>query len=186
VRDAIDRRNREAEAAASLHAGLEEARSRWRGSHPIESAEEARAISAAAMEELFRRLSDPDFDGVVVERRGKDGGVVSTSLQVTFTMEQLRAWTELAGKLSKGSLDAGVEERKVRIDEAQGAALVDAFRRFEAAMLEVVGEALTAADAPPELAAAVRSAWSAALPAVVRAATEPDGPSAIDAREVGG
>lgn len=154
-------RERERLAQEALHAGLEEAAARWRGTHPIESAEEARAISAATMEELFRRLADPDLDGVVVERRGKDGGVVSTSLQVTFTMEQLRAWTELAGKLSKGSLDAGVAERTVQLAEGQrewmGAVVLEFVVAADAAL-----EGAGLADAQALLRESWRSWWAAA------------------------
>jgi hypothetical protein len=172
---AAERQQSEIAAAVSLSVDA------WRGRHPIESVEDARATASAMVEEVRSRLAESDFD--VPDPPEGGGGERVAPLRQSITMELLRQWTDLAGKLGKASLDAGTEERKVRIDEAQGAALVASFRRFEAAMLEVVGEALTAADAPPELAASVRSAWSAALPAVVRAATEP---AAIDAREVGG
>lgn len=174
VRRAAAERERAARQQSEIAAAVSLSVDAWRGRHPIESVEDARATASAMVEEVRSRLAESDFD--VPDPPEGGGGERSAPLRQSITMELLRQWTDLAGKLGKASLDAGTEERKVRIDEAQGAALVASFRRFEAAMLAVVVEAVEGAaggDAASVLAA-VRSAWSSALPSVVRAAIDVD------------
>lgn len=103
--------------------------------------------------------------------------------------EMLRQWNEQAAKLAKWALDAGLEERRVRVAEEQGRQLADVLRATVAALqaraLAAVEEVLDARGVPRaalrrDLVAGLRSTWESEAPAIVRQAV-----ADVTSREVG-
>lgn len=87
--------------------------------------------------------------------------------------QMLRAWNEQRARLAKLALDAGVDERRVRVTEEQGKFLAEVIRGFTAEALGLVVSQLAPADQ-----GRVREVWEAYTPKLMRfwimSASNPD------------
>lgn len=143
-----------------------------RGGHPVDLLLDALARSAAmaaVLSEVVRRLEAGRSqhadagDGLTVEVvAGLWGPDHLGDARPHVAVEQLRVWNEQAGRLAKLALDAGVEERRVRLVEAQAAQLVQVIEHVTVAAVAEVRTVDTAAAA----------ALEAAMPGLIRQAID--------------
>jgi hypothetical protein len=151
VRAAAARRVEEQRVRGEVAARIEEVAAAAASMHPIETMEMARAYSHAMAQVLAEVQSEADLAG------GLDG-------QVTAAAEMFRRWTELAMKAGKTAADAGIDERRLSLSEAQWDQLAAIFDAVQASLL-----ALVLAAVPEGTVAAVRGVWVAQAPRVIEA-----------------
>ncbi len=80
-------------------------------------------------------------------------------------VDLLGQWTDKSARISKLAIDAGLDERRVKLAERQGEMLAQVLRGF----LESLQSALVAAGAPESLVCQV---WSNEVPGIVRLALQ--------------
>lgn len=120
------------------------------GVHPIETMERARSFAHGMMEVLAEELAQSDLDGT-----GEYG--VDESVRAKL----LHRWTDLAMRAGKTSADAGIDERRQQLGEAQAQEVVRVLGAASAALLALV------CDAVPEAAPRLREVWEARALTVV-------------------
>lgn len=155
VRRAAARRVARARVEAELPKILEEIEDALEGTHPVETLDDARRRAAAmvvALSSLLDRESLTDVGGPNADPRP---GVIE---------QMYHRWTQLAAHTSKLAADAGVDERLVRLQEADMALLADLVRRLVVDLADGLG----ARGCPPEAVSWMTSAW----PAMAREALE--------------
>ena len=113
----------------------------------VERQREARVAAAEAVA-MFADLHTPRDPGEALAAAAVNADQVLRSLQQrvelsgelrAHDLDALRTWMELVSRLSKAVLDAGVDERRIRIAEQQGQQVAGAIK----AILTDLGHSLT-------------------------------------------
>lgn len=151
VRAAAARRVEEQRVRTEVATRIEEVAAAAAGLHPIETMEMARAYSHAMAQVLAEVQTETDLVG------SDEGGVSAAA-------ELFRRWVELAMKAGKTAADAGIDERRLSLSEAQWDQLAAIFDAVQASLL-----ALVLAAVPEALSEQVRGVWVAQAPRVIEA-----------------
>lgn len=122
---------------------------------PFESIEDARARATAMARILADAVDEVDFLGDETDMGGRP----------TVRAEMLAKWTDMQMRAGKLASDAGIDERRTVILEAEAEALVGVLSGVTDALLAVVVGLLE--SSAPDAVPGVRDRWAAELPVIV-------------------
>lgn len=152
ARAAAERRLEERRVASETSALLAEMTEAAKLEQPFESIEDARARATAMARILADRQRDVDLDG-------------STEGGLTVPAEMLLKWNDMEMRAGKLAADAGIDERRAVVLEAQAQQLSAVLRGVTDALLALVVVSLE--SSAPSLVGGVRDVWAVELPGIV-------------------